>query len=445
MKLTPGRPAKEHEQEKSIVTHEGGRDPWGLEEKYFHSLGAVLCEEGRFQEAEEALRRALLYEDTPYARYDLSMALAGRGQIDDALDEISRAIVLAPEVADYYYERSLLRRAAGDPEGASSDLGKAISLDGNYGRIEELRAAILTVRNTFDDTEMVERLSEAPIKNRELRLLADQVARSLRSDHEALTRSSCPVAGCPAYCCHFTGPMVRHGVVIGAWKLRAIKEYLRENSLSFDQFVDRLPFYGEAHVRELVPPPFFIKEGEGHSVFFPGRSDSFIERALLRDLPPGPDYRTLMWINESARPCMFLSQKKCMVHDAGDEAGLPACKQFLCLTGTALVILAHMGIAGAASFEGMTIGELNKIAVESFLILSREIHGRSEVVALRKARDEGLKSAVRSDRAGDGPAVAADIGRCRTLIDQYNEILQLRKESARAAIENLFPRTGSGR
>jgi tetratricopeptide (TPR) repeat protein len=438
MKLTPSDPRKKRNVSPAGKNPGlGDRDPFGMREKYFHSLGAAFCDERRFEEATGALRQALLLDDTAYTRHHLSLAFLGKGELDAALREASRAIDLAPMAPEYYYERSLIRRAAGDTAGASADLMRSIEIDGNYGRIDEIKSAIASVRHAFDDPEMEEWLKGARIKDPELRIMAERMDESLRSDYEAVARSSCPVHACPAYCCHFTGPMVRHGVTMGAWKLHCIKDFLKEKSLQYEDFIDRMPYHGEEYLQDLIPPPYFIKEGDGHSVFFPKRARESATAAMLRDLPKGQDYQTLMWINESARPCIFLTLGKCMIHDAGDEAGLPACKQFLCLTGFVFVVLHRLGITGPALLVGRTIAELNRIALEALLILSREVYGRSDIIELGNARKDALKAAARADKSRDKPDLAAKIGEYSRLSRKYEELMITRKESARREMENL--------
>jgi hypothetical protein len=419
---------------------EDSADPMGMREKYFHSLGAMLSDEGRFDEAVVALNKALVLDDAPYTHYQLSMAFLGKKEIGNALRELDRAIEIAPMTPEYYYERSLIRLSAGDPGGASVDLAKAIEIDGDYGRIDEIKSAIEGVRQAFDDPETEDRLRRAAIKDPRLRTMVDDLTASMRADYEAQASSSCPVGTCPAYCCHFTGPMVRHGVVIGAWKLRCIKDLLREKSLLSEDFVDRLPDHGEGYLRELILPPYFIKEGAGHFIFFPKRAADPVDAAILRDLPKGQDFQTLMWINEQARPCSFLSGGRCIIHDAGEEAGLPACKQFLCLTGFVFVILGHLGVAGTALIEGRTMTQLNRIALEALLILFREIYGHTGLMETGRARKDALRAAINADRSGDEPSLAAGIEEYSRISAKYEELFSFRKESARREIEDLISR-----
>ena len=209
-----------------------------MKEKYLHSLGAALCEEGRLDEAIDAFRAALALEDAAYTHYNLSLAFLGKGELEQAVDELTRAIGIHPSAPEYYYERSLIRRRTGDHERASADLAEAVAMDPGYGRINEIKTALERVRQRFG--------TPAVLENR-----------------------SCPIPDCPAYCCHFTGPMVRHGVSLGAWKLRSVRALLKERGLDAEDFLDRLPFHGEEHILRLAPPNYIIKEGDGRFIFSP--------------------------------------------------------------------------------------------------------------------------------------------------------------------------------
>ncbi len=70
-----------------------------------------------------------------------------------------------------------------------------------------------------------------------------------------------------------------------------------------------------------------------------------------------------------------------MVHDAGDEPSLPACKEFFCFTARVFTTLVSIGVIEEERIRGRTMEELNRIAVEALLILA------SLVTCDRRARD----------------------------------------------------------
>ncbi len=91
-----------------------GRLARSLAEKHFHSRGAASYEEGRFDQAIRFLRKALSLEEHAYTRYHLSLSYLGKGKLDLALREITRAIQLAPSCAEYYERRAAMWRLKGD-------------------------------------------------------------------------------------------------------------------------------------------------------------------------------------------------------------------------------------------------------------------------------------------------------------------------------------------
>lgn len=326
-------------------------------EKYLHSQGALLYEEKRFDEAIVFFQKAIELDDQPYSHYHLSLIYKELTEFDKALQEITRAIRMNPSVPEYYYERSVVWQLKGDLNKAARDYKRAVKIDDNYCRIALIRSSATIVNLAFPD----------------------------------LAQRSCPILSCPAYCCHFTGEPLRHGVYIGAGKLYAIRKFLSKKGLQEDGFMKRLPYKGEDHLSRLVPPNYILKEHGNRFVYYPGRRAHFLDRVALKDLPKGRDYQTLMWINEKASPCGFLNEKRCLIHSAGDETGLDSCKQFFCMTGFVFLVLKHLGIVNKTQLQPKMIGELNRIAVESLLILSKTISGSAKPDEMHVSQKERLK------------------------------------------------------
>jgi len=332
-------------------------DECGMMEKYLHSQGAILYEEKRFDEAIVFFQKAIELDDQPYSHYHMSLIHKERMEFDKALQEIARAIRMSPSVPEYYHERGVVWGLKGDRNRASRDYKRAIKIDDNYRRIALIRSSATIINLAFTN----------------------------------LAQRSCPILSCPAYCCHFTGEPLRHGVYIGAGKLYAIRKFLSKKGLQEDGFMKRLPYKGEDHLSLLVPPNYILKEHGNGFVYYPGRRAHFLDRVALKDLPKGRDYQTLMWINEKARPCAFLNEKQCLIHSTGDETGLDSCKQFFCMTGFVFLVLEHLGIVNKTQLQSKTMGELNRIAVESLLILSKTISGNVKPDEMPVSQKERLK------------------------------------------------------
>jgi tetratricopeptide (TPR) repeat protein len=326
-----------------------------MKEKYLHSMGAHLCDGGKFDQAIRYFRRALAFRDESFTHYHLGLAYEGKGEHRKAAKAITRATELNPSVPEYYYERSLLWRKMGDEANASADLVKTLAIDANYGRIEEIRVALKAVEKASEDGSILE--------------------------------CSCPVVSCPAYCCHFAGDLALHGVHIGAWKLRSIQAFLKDNGLPEEKNVEKMAYGGEKHLRMLIPPHYALRQGDKRFVYYPARGPHRIDRSLLKDLPKGRDYRTLAWITEDARPCAFLQEKRCMIHDTGDEAALEPCKQFLCLTGLVFVVLTNMGLIDEERISCKEMAELNGIALQALLLLAKGADGSEALGSFLKRQN----------------------------------------------------------
>jgi len=196
-----------------------------LMEKYLHSQGAALYEEGKWDDAIELFRSAVALDDQSYTRYHLCLAYAEKKEFGKALEEISRAIELNPSVAKYYYRRSLILKSVGDAAHASADYGKAVGLDANYGRIERIRSGYTAIERAFSADEPLEWCRTVQPESEELRGIVREFERGLEAARRAVEDASCPLP-CPAYCCYFDGETIRHGVHIGPWKLAAIRRFL---------------------------------------------------------------------------------------------------------------------------------------------------------------------------------------------------------------------------
>lgn len=332
-------------------------------EKYYHSQGAVFLHEKRPDEAIECFQKALALNDQPHTHADLCRAYLQKNELDRALREMDRAIEMKPFLAAYYHQRSLVWEQAGDKDRASEDHLRSVTLDKNYVRIEKIASAVSA-------------LSKA--------------CAAMRADVQGL---SCTLP-CPAYCCHFTGEPIRHGVHVGAWKLRSVRELLREMGENEETFLARLPVTHGSHITRLIPPNYIINEGGRQFAYYPALSTKILGGELLADVPKGTDYQNLLWIDEKARACAFLKKGRCMIHDTGDEPALAACKEFLCLTALVFMTLEALELVDGVRVRKRGMGELNHLAVEAMLVLETTIDNN------------------------DGQILGPEIGRARREIDR---------------------------
>jgi tetratricopeptide (TPR) repeat protein len=322
----------------------------GMMEKYLHSYGDALLNEGRFQEAEKYLRRALAISDEPYAHSDLSKVLAGMKRYEEAVAEITKAIRLRPSLPDYYHARAGLHDVMGDVDKARLDYAAAIELDENYLRINEIRSAAALLNERHGGNLFLE--------------------------------TSCPVTQCPAYCCHFTMDTLCHGLSMGPWKLHLTRKFLSEEGLAETDFLDRLPADGQKHLHRLFSPDLFIREKGQAFIFYPQRVKPPIDSDLLKTLPKGREYNSLLWIDEKARPCVFLKKGTCMIYHIGEDASLPACRQFLCLTGFIFLLLVRFYHLDNGRLSGRSMAQINRLTLEILFILAR--NSESQEAKLRE-------------------------------------------------------------
>ncbi|HOD74798.1 MAG TPA: tetratricopeptide repeat protein [Syntrophorhabdaceae bacterium] len=407
-------------------------DADALKEKYYHSMGAILTEEGDLEEAVVFFQKAIDIRETPYAWYGLARTLYAAGDVAGAVGAMSRAIKLAPGAADYYHERAAFLEALGRPDLAAGDVAKAVSLDRNYERVDEIRWAARVVEGSFfPPVPFVE--DAARIRSGGLRRLLEG-----EGDADVFRKPSCPVLCCPAYCCHFTGRLLLHGVTIGPWKLQGLRGHFREKGLREEDLLDVFPVAEAGHAESLFPPQDVMKRGGVASVTFPRQGTSPLGRDLAGDIPKGKDYRTLMWIGEDARPCVFLSGGRCSLYDVGDEASLDPCASFLCMTGFVFVVLRSLGLMDSEAMGARSMAELNGIAVEALIILARDVYGSDEALASSKTLADELQTAVEGDLAGDDVLRDAAMERYRLLKTRHEDLIGELAASAGKRIARLF-------
>ena len=409
-------------------------DEAGLREKYLHSQGAALYDEGRFDEAIGFFERAISLDDQPYTRYHLCLTYIEKKDFDKALREISSAIELNPSVTKYYYRRSQIWQSRGDRARAAEDCNRAIALDEHYANIQQISSSYGTIEGAFLDIEMLEWCGVVHANNGELSRIVRELGESLRQVRETVESASCTLS-CPAYCCHFEGETIRHGVHIGAWKLSAIRSFLKERNLPEGDFLGRIPFTGEEHLVRLIPPHHVVKERGEEFVYYPKRSKKALGKALLEGLPKGKDYQELLWINEKSRACAFLHESRCMIHDLGEESGLPACKEFLCMTGFVFVVLDHLGLIEVSQLRTRTTAQLNRLAVKALLILGRTLYDE-RLTRLRTEGYEALKAAVEADSRAAPDEVDRCIAKYRRLTEENENLFVAQREVAKREITN---------
>jgi hypothetical protein len=404
---------------KKTMTHASHADE--LREKYYHSMGAALTEEGNLEEAVVFFQKAIDIHDTPYAWYGLARALNRAGDLAGAVGAMTRAIKLAPGIPEYYHERGILLGTLGRPDLADDDIRMAISIDRNYERIDTIKQAVRIIGEAFDGPVLPGEVKGTEVRSKELGRILDEIDTRARQMDAVFHKPSCPVAQCPAYCCHFTGKLFLHGVTVGPWKLQSLRKSLNEQGVPEEDLLETFPLAQTKHGESLFSPQDIMRRGGVASVTFPRQKDSCLGGELARDVPKGQDYRTLMWISENAKPCIFLADGKCSIYDVGGDPSLDSCASFLCMTGFVFVTLKFLGLLNREAMRSKTMAELNGIAVDALIILARDVYGCEKTMASNKEIGQELKTVIELDRSDHGPL-------CRTVIERY-DILRARHDS----------------
>jgi hypothetical protein len=212
---------------------------------------------------------------------------------------------------------------------------------------------------------------------------------------------------------------------------------LKEKQLRETDFLGKIPFTGEEHLVRLIPPHYVVKERGEKFVYYPKRGRKALGKALLQDLPKAKEYQELLWINEKSKACAFLHSRRCMIHDLGGEPGLPACKEFLCMTGFVFAVLDHLGTVEGSQIRTRSMAELNRLAVKALLILGETLYGE-RLTRLRTSGYEALKAAVDADARDASRKADRCLTRYRRLTKEIEDLFTTEREMAKRRIETVF-------
>lgn len=406
-------------------------------EKYLHSQGAALYDAGRLDEAVLFLERAVALEDRPYTRRDLSMAFKDKGDLNRAIKEIDRAIAFDPYSARYYYERSELQRLTGNESEARLDNERAVKLEADYSRIGEIRQALKTLEEGIIPAGITGPCREKQVCDPRPSEALVALRASFCEVHESFETVSCPLP-CPAYCCHFEGNPLLHGLSIGPWKLLKIKEMLRQRGLREEDFLEEMDLTGEQEIQKLIRPDHLLHECLGTRVYGPKGGNSSLGAALVACRPKGRAYQDLIWINVNSRACSFLHEARCIIHDVGDEPALPACKEFLCLTGFVFVLLTQWDLIEREAIVGKTMEQLNRLAVEAALVLSTALCKAEDINGVKASLEEALSEALKADREGNTEGMGQLVMGVEELRRSFAEALAARKAMVRRKMAEIL-------
>lgn len=415
----------------------------GLKEKYFHSMAAALTDEGDLEEAVVFFQKAIDIRQTPYGWYGFSMALQKAGDLAGAVGALTRAIKLAPGTPEYYRERSIILESMGRTDLADEDKKRAISLDRNSERVDTIIEASRIVGEAFFKSVIPEDVEKSEAGDEWSTAAICAFGQEKKQMEDALRKPSCPVRVCPAYCCYFTGKLLKHGVTVGPWKLNALREHFRRNGLLEEEYLETFFLTGEEYAESLFPPQDIMKKGDAEFVVFPRQGRQPLGMEMARSIPKARGYTTLMWVDDGARPCAFLTDRRCSIYDVGGEPALEPCSSFLCMTGFVFVVLGYLGIVNESMLEGMTIVELNGIAIEALIVLAQDVYGNEEVKASRQEALEEFKAALETWRqiGADGPG-RGEAPRCPAK-ERYDDTMEKHIAAAREKIARLFQNVGT--
>ncbi|TAK83204.1 MAG: tetratricopeptide repeat protein [Betaproteobacteria bacterium] len=115
------------------------------------NLGLVLVQQGKFDEADAAIRESLLrFPDEPDLLVNLAQVCRVRRRWNEALELLDRCIGLAPKHAGYRVARALARHEAGHTAGALQDVDLVIAHEPGNAEARFAKAQVLLSCGEFE-------------------------------------------------------------------------------------------------------------------------------------------------------------------------------------------------------------------------------------------------------------------------------------------------------
>jgi tetratricopeptide (TPR) repeat protein len=125
-----------------------------------HEMGLLLAKQGKFDEAigpfQEAVR---LKPDFPEAQRDLGLALSHQGRAGEATDHLSIAVHLKPDSSEWSYELGIALASQGKVDEAIASFQEAVRLKPDFAEAQGHLGSVLASRGKLD--EAIAHISEA--------------------------------------------------------------------------------------------------------------------------------------------------------------------------------------------------------------------------------------------------------------------------------------------
>ncbi len=117
-----------------------------------HSLGVIVFQEGKYNEAIELISKAI-QEDGCVAKYHntLGIILEALGKFQEAVHAYQKAVTIKPDYAEAYHNMAIALQSLGRYDAAVEKCTQAISLEPNFARAYNTRAFSLEKQKLYDE------------------------------------------------------------------------------------------------------------------------------------------------------------------------------------------------------------------------------------------------------------------------------------------------------
>jgi tetratricopeptide (TPR) repeat protein len=408
-----------------------------LLEKYYHSRGALSCDEGNFNQSIRHFRKALALDEQAYTRAHLGRAYFEKGDVERALTETAKAIEISPDTAQYYLQRSRMWKEKGEMERAEADHRAAVRIDSRLENLDTLRRTLQIVENAFGEIGQDNARVREEVGDPRLAVILQEMGQEQQERRKAVNGQSC-IVPCPAFCCHFSHETLLHGLTVGPWKLQAIRRYLKERGLKEQDLLASIAIGEDKKVLRLFPPDHVLAEKGKHRIYFPKRTRKHIGSRLWKTRPMGRGYSEIPWITGKSRACTFLSKGRCSIHNEGGDPALSSCKEFLCLTGFVFLILHYYGAVDRDQLVNIEMAELNRIAVEASPRIAEIMLGNGNLTATEQELVKTVARIMEADKSGDATRVEEGLGQYRQLRKERDAEQSQKIMFLKADLKNLM-------
>lgn len=406
----------------------------------YHNKGNEYYKLGEFKKALDYYNKSLKFSPYLETYFNRGLAHTRLKEYDAAIVDLQQVLKLDPHLSEGHYTLGLIYEYKKDNNLALKCYDEAINSDSTYDKADKQRLLLYLkcIRLKAEDISLCDFLikNKNRIKSAKLREIIDSKLKSLSAVAEAFERPSCDIRSCNL-CCYFKDDPWNYAVMIEPEKLDALKNFLKDNKLRFEDYVGKIKYdmlSEEQKGSGVDKKKYRIKEESNYYIYYPKMDTAnLLGKERSKDKLKSLDNDEVDWVTDESSLCKFNKDMKCRIHTMGakDKPGLDVCRQWICLPAYVISVLKALGVIDSDVRKQLTIGQINKISKKMVTFLYHNVYSVKSLDEVDKSRLNKLKQAVNSGSEDDFINYLA----CE---EEYNKILADCIANLRIELENTL-------